>query len=132
MRWKLAKQQLLLARKAGLGRQKLNALASIARVLSVLGDYYHAIVDYYLQSIKLCEQLKYTDRLRINYLDISETYSDAGDYNNAIAYAYKGKSNNGYDKPGKYSGKYEKDDYLDLYRLKLMRNLANWTLLFLI
>ncbi len=87
----LARQQLLLARKAGLGQAEADALASNAIVLSVLGDYSHAI-DYYLQSIKLSEKLKYTNGLLLGYLNISETYSDAGDHNNAVRYAYKGKS----------------------------------------
>jgi two-component system, NtrC family, sensor kinase len=86
----LAKRELLLARKVKLRQAEATALATNATVLSVLGDYSHAI-DYYLQSIKLCEQFKYTKSLQLAYLNISETYSDAGDYNNAIMYAYKGK-----------------------------------------
>ena len=87
----LAKQQLLLARKTRMTQAEAISLASNAIVLSVLGDYSDAI-EYYLQSNKLCEKFKYTSQLQLNYLNISETYSDAGDHANAIAYAYKGKT----------------------------------------
>ena len=86
-----AQQELLLARKAKLIDAEAAALENYANVLSVLGDYSHSI-DYFLQSIKLCEKFGNTGLLQLNYLNISEAYSDAGDYNNAIMYAYKGKS----------------------------------------
>ena len=86
----LAKQQLLLTRKARPSKAEASALAGYATILSVLGDYSHAI-EYHLQSIKLNEQLKNTSDLQLSYLNISEAYSDAGDYDNAIEYAYKGK-----------------------------------------
>jgi len=87
----LAKQQLLLTKKAVPSKAEASALAHYATILSVLGDYSHAI-DYHLQAIKLHEQLKDTAELQLAYLNISEAYSDAGDYDNAIEYAYKGKS----------------------------------------
>jgi len=87
----LAKQQLLLTKKARPSKAEAFALANYATVLSVLGDYSHAI-DYHLQSIRLYEELKNTGELQLAYLNISEAYSDAGDYYSALEYAYKGKS----------------------------------------
>jgi tetratricopeptide (TPR) repeat protein len=59
----LAKQELLLAQKAKLSLAEANALANNASVLSVLGDYSHAI-EYYLQCIKLSEQFKFNRSLQ--------------------------------------------------------------------
>ncbi len=87
----LAKEELLWARKSNLVFAEEAALSSNAVVLSVLGDYRQAI-DYYLQSIRQCERLGLTKSLPMVFLNISESYSDAGDFDKAILYAYKGKS----------------------------------------
>jgi len=87
---KLAKQQLLLSKSVGDRRVEVIALQNHGTILSVLGDYPLAI-DFHVQSIKLIEAFQNAD-LALPYLNISEAYSDAGDYSSAIAYAYKGKN----------------------------------------
>ena len=84
-----AQQGLLIAQKAKLRKAEIGMLSANGNILGVLGDYSHAI-DFFLQSINLVEKLGYNNSM--NYLNLSEAYNDAGDYNNAILYAYKGKS----------------------------------------
>jgi two-component system, NtrC family, sensor kinase len=84
-----AQQKLLIARRTKQTSVEINALGDNGNIMTVLGDYSHAI-NFFLQSINLAE--KFGGNRAMNYLNLSEAYKDAGDYNNALLYAYKGKS----------------------------------------